>query len=213
MRKIFTLTVTLCLIAGWVGCNSGSEKTPGTSTTAQPAQPKPSGYQTGRSAFQTMYITARQWAPDAKPFRIQSQYTAEAPTSAGKAGLWQASFASASKLSMKLFQWSGLVGPDAPEQGVSFSAEDSWNPSNSSTQVFELPFLKIDSDKAYEVAEKHGGEKLTTKDPKQPVFFLLDWDAPKSTLVWHVIYGQNRDKAKLRVAVNASTGEFLRIEK
>ena len=32
-------------------------------------------------------------------------------------------------------------------------------------------------------------------------------------VVWHVIYGNTRDDAKLRVAVNASTGEFLRVEK
>ena len=113
---------------------------------------------------------------------------------------------------MKMFVWSGIVGPNAPEEGVSFSAEDSWSPSNSSDRIFNLAFLKVDTDKAYEVAQKHGGEKLTAKDPKQPVFFVLDWDAARSQLVWHVIYGNSQDESKLRVAVNATTGEFLRIE-
>jgi hypothetical protein len=131
----------------------------------------------------------------------------------GKAGVWRASFASPAKNMMKMFVWSGLTGPDAPEQGVSFSAEDSWSPTNTSTQVFNLGFLMIDSDKAYEVAEKNGGQKLTAKDPKQPVFFVLDWDASKNQLVWHVIYCSSQDEAKLRIAVNASTGEFLRVEK
>ena len=63
------------------------------------------------------------------------------------------------------------------------------------------------------MAQKHGGEKLTVKDPKQPVIFVLDWDAQKSELVWHVIYGNSPDEAKLRIAVNASSGEFLRVEK
>ncbi len=114
---------------------------------------------------------------------------------------------------MKLFLWSGLVGPDAPEPGVSFSAEDSWNPANSSARVFDLGFLKVDSDKAYEAAQKHGGDKLTAKDPKQAVFFMLDWDAQKNELVWHVIYGSSQDEAKLRIAVSATSGEFLRVEK
>ncbi len=52
--------------------------------------------------------------------------------------------------------------------------------------------MKVDSDTAYQVAEKNGGSKLTSKDPKQPVFFVLDWDAPKNELVWHVIYGAAR---------------------
>jgi hypothetical protein len=32
-------------------------------------------------------------------------------------------------------------------------------------------------------------------------------------LVWHVIYGANRESVKLNVAVNASSGEFIRVEK
>jgi hypothetical protein len=41
---------------------------------------------------------------------------------------------------------------------------------------------------------------------------VLDWDAQKNQLLWHVIYGESEEKAKLRVAVNASTGEFERVE-
>jgi len=160
-----------------------------------------------------MYISARGWAGDGQLFRLQSQFTPDAPTSEGKAGLWRGSFASPSKRMMKLFVWSGLVGPDALEPGVSFSAEDSWNPGNSSTHVFDLGFLKVDSDKAYEIAQKHGGEKLTTKDPQQPVVFVLDWDTQKNELVWHVIYGSSQDESTLRIAVNATNGEFLRVEK
>ena len=124
-----------------------------------------------------------------------------------------ASFASPAKRMMKMFVWSGLVGPDAPEAGVTFSAEDTWSQNNTSTQPFNIEFLKIDSDKAYEVAEKHGGEKFTKTNAKQPVFFVLDWDAAKNQLVWHVVYGNDQNDAKLRIAVNATTGEFLRVEK
>ena len=78
--------------------------------------------------------------------------------------------------------------------------------------VFNFEFLKIDSDQAYQVAEKNGGSKLTQKDPKQPVYFILDWNAPKNELLWHVIYGQSMDGAKLKIAVNASTGLFEKVE-
>jgi hypothetical protein len=199
----------ICVIAlSLVGCSSKPEQ----SQSAKPA-PKPAEYATGRVAFQKLYLSARGWAGDATPFRLQSQYTADAPAEEGKAGLWRASFASPARRMMKMFIWSGLVGPDVPEQGVSFNTEDSWNPTNTSTHPFSFEFLKIDSDKAFEVAEKNGGSKLTKKDPKQPVFFVLDWDNTKNMLVWHVIYGSSQDDAKLRIAVNASTGEFERVEK
>jgi len=208
MKVLTTVAIAAAVLLG--ACTS---EQPTQSQPAAKAAPKQAQYETGRVAFQKMYLSARGWAGDATPFRLQSQYSADAPVNEGKAGLWRASFGSPSRRMMKMFIWSGLVGPDAPEQGVTFSAEDSWNPSNTSTQVFNLGFLKIDSDKAFTVAEEHGGNKLTKKDPKQPVMFVLDWDASKNQLVWHVIYGESQDNAKLRVAVNASTGEFDRVEK
>lgn len=202
------------MLALFTACSSSkpAESPSNSAQTAKKSEAKQPQYETGRTAFQKMYLAARLWAADIKPFRLQSQYSPDAPTSEGKAGLWRASFASPAKHSMKMFIWSGLVGPDAPEQGVTFTSEDSWSPTNSSTQMFELAFLKVDSDQAYEVAQKHGGEKLLRKDPKQPVFFTLDWDARKSTLLWHVVYGTGMDDAQLRIAVNATSGEFERIE-
>ncbi len=210
MPRIAVPCVALLLLAACSTTKTGSP--PESKPTAKPAA-KQAQYETGRTALQKMYVSARGWAGDAQLFRLQSQFTPDTPTSEGKAGLWRGSFASPAKRAMKMFVWSGLVGTDAPEQGVSFSAEDSWNPGNSSTRVFDLGFLKIDSAQAYEVAQKHGGEKLTAKDPKQPVIFVLDWDASKNELVWHVIYGSTPDEAKLRVAINATSGEFLRVEK
>jgi hypothetical protein len=211
MTRTLFLSLALSLL---VSCSSENKTAPAASPqpAAKPAV-KEAQFDTGRTAFQRVYLSARMWSADAKPFRLQSQFTPDAPTSEGKAGLWRASFASPSKRMMKLFVWSGLVGPDAPEAGVSFSAEDSWSASNSATQPFDIAFLKVDSDKAYEVAQKNGGEKLTKKDPKQPVIFLLSWDPANNQLIWHVLYGENPTEAKLRLAVDATSGAFLRVEK
>src|ERR1700679_243217 len=193
MRK---LALLICIASlSLVGCSSN---TPGES---QPAKsvPKQAEYVTGRVAFQKMYLSARGWAGDATPFRLQSQFTPDAPMGEGKAGLWRASFGSPARRMMKMFIWSGLVGPDAPEQGITFSAEDSWSPTNTSTRVFNFEFLKTDSDKAYEIAEKNGGSKLTQKNPKQPAFFVLDWDGEKNQLVWHVMYGTTQSGAQLGI--------------
>lgn len=199
-----------CLCAVMLAACSSNKPTE--SQSPAKSAPKQAEYLTGRVAFQQMYISARGWAADATPFRLQSQFTTDAPVGEGKAGLWRASFGSPGRRLMKMFIWSGLVGPDAPEPGITFSAEDSWNPANTSTHVFNFEFLKIDSDQAYQVAEKNGGSKLTQKDPKQPVYFILDWNAPKNELLWHVIYGQSMDGAKLKIAVNASTGLFEKVE-
>ncbi len=209
--RALLLCFALCLL---VSCSSENKVAPASSSqpAAKPAA-KEAQYDTGRTAFQRMYVAARAWAPDVQAFRLQSQFTADAPTAEGKSGLWRASFASPSRHLMKLFVWSGLVGPDAPEPGISFSAEDSWSAGNSATHPFDIAFLKVDSDKAYEVAQKNGGDKWTVKNPKQPVTFLLEWDATKNQLVWHVLYGDDPTAPKLRIAVDATSGAFLRVEK
>lgn len=86
--------------------------------------------------------------------------------------------------------------------------EDTYSPANASTQIFDSLFLKVDSDQAFATAQKHGGDKVLEATPENPVTYICDWNHVSNELVWHVIYG-----SKLRVAVNASTGEFIRVEK
>ncbi len=204
MKKLLMAMTALALMAG---CSSESSKP------AEKPQPKAPEYQTGRVAFQKLYVAARGWARDAQPFRLQSQTTADSKGQDGKAGVWRASFASPAQHGVKPYVWSGTDAADAPSRGVSPGTEDSYSPANSSTHIFDMAFLKVDSDKALEVAQKHGGDKIMAKTPDSPVVYTLDWSAPTSELIWHVIYGASRDDAKLVVDVNAATGEFIRVEK
>jgi hypothetical protein len=114
-------------------------------------------------------------------------------------------FASPARRGTEFYTWSN--------GDVTHSVEDTYSPTNSSTQVFNFQFLKADTDKAFAVAQQHGGDKLLAKTPDTPVIFMLEWNHQASELIWHVIYGTDRETAPLRVAVNASTGEFSRVEK
>jgi hypothetical protein len=211
MKKVLLGILALGLLAG---CSSE----PARRTSSGGANPKPAKpadeYMTGRVAFQKLYVTARAWAADSQPFHLESRYTKGAPAAEGKAALWRAFFASAQRRSAKSYLWSGTASvEDAIERGISPGLEDSFNPSNPSTHPFDIGFLKIDSDQAFAVAQAHGGKELLKKSPDQPVLFSLDWDARTNLLVWHVAYGEKRADARLTVVVNASTGDFLRVEK
>ena len=191
----------LCFVALTLGLLAGCSEEP-----AKPAEkPKPPQAITGMSALYKCYTPARGWAGDAQPYRIESQPSADANGHDGKSLTWRAGFASPTQHGSKPFIWSnGDVSP-----GV----EDTYSPGNASTQVFNIQFLKTDTDKALEAAQKHGGDKELEKEPNTPILYVLEWSRQTNELVWHVIYGTDRDSAKLRVAVNASTGEFLRVEK
>ncbi|MBV9086931.1 MAG: hypothetical protein JOY79_05565, partial [Acidobacteriaceae bacterium] len=78
-------------VAAMMGCSSSSTpKTPSAETkkTEAPA-PKPPELDTGRVAFQRLYLSARNWAPDARPFRLESDPSKEATGEGGKAGVWR----------------------------------------------------------------------------------------------------------------------------
>jgi hypothetical protein len=205
MRKLATVTMILGL-GLLVACSSESSQ-------PEKPQPKPPEFVTGRTAFQKLYIAARGWARDAQPFLLESQGTAESNGQDGTAAVWRAAFASSSERKVKPYMWTGVDAKDAPARGISPGSEDTYNPSNSSTQIFDLAFLKVDSDKALQVANEHGGDKLLKKEPATPILYGLEWNAATNELVWHVYYGPNRDEAKLKVDVNASTGGFNRVVK
>jgi hypothetical protein len=193
MTKIFAAVLGIILMAG---CSSG----PSTTTTAE--KPKVPDTMTGSSAFYKCYISARGWATDAQPFRVESSPT---KTRDGKAGEWRSGFASVAQHATKAYTWTNGE--------INHGTDDTYSPTNSSTIVFNVQFLKTDSDKAFAVAQQHGGDKLLESEPDTPLLYILDWDRQNNALLWHVIYGADRATAKLRVAVNATTGEFSKVEK
>jgi len=209
MYAWFSAVLMLLLLGGLASCSSDSGKP------AETAKPEVKGPEliTARSAFQKVYIAARGWAPDAKPFRMEAIATTDGNGHDGKWAEWRGSFGSPSKRSAKTFIWSGSAANGAPDRGVNPGIEDSYSATNSSTQIFDMAFLKIDSDQALATAQKHGGEKILQAAADTPVNYVCDWNHNTNELVWHVIYGTSRDTAKLTVAINASTGEFIRVEK
>jgi hypothetical protein len=202
-------SAVLLLLLLLTACSSDSGKS------AETAKPEAKGPDliSARSAFQKVYVAARGWNADAKPYRLEAMVTSDGNGQDGKWAMWRGSFASPSHHSEKSYTWSGSAAQGAPERGVNPGVEDSYNPTNSSTQIFDMAFLKIDSDQAFATAQKHGGDKILEKEPTTPVFYIVDWNHNTNELIWHVIYGPSRDAAKLTVAVNASTGEFIRVEK
>jgi len=195
------LALVLFLLAIITGCTS---EAPQPAPKAQPPDP-----QTGRSAFQHMFIAARGWAPDIRPYQLQSAVVGDQKGRDGKAVLWNSAFTSASMHASKPFSWSGIEAPDTTSRGVNPGTQDNFTPGHD----FDVQFLKVDSDKAFAVAQEHGGDKILKDKPDTPVIYLLDWNKSGGNLVWHVIYGTNRNQAALVADIDATTGAFLRKEK
>jgi hypothetical protein len=204
MKKLLTVLWMLALLTACSG--------PSKPAVTEKPKPKEPELFTGLYGFHKMYIQARGWARDAQPFLLESQVNMDSTGKDGKSAVWRASFASPAQHGVKPYTWSGTDAQDAPPRGVSFGTEDAYNPSNSSTRVFDIAFFKVDSDKAFETAQQHGGEKILAQTADTPISYRLDWNRSENQLVWHVIYGGGANP-KLRVAVDASSGAFIRVEK
>ena len=187
------------------GCDSSPKTAPETKAT-----PAASQLETGRFALQKMLAPARFWSPDALPVRLESSNIKDSDGHGGKASFWRAQFASNSRQRQEPFTWSGVASSDVA-RGVDHGTEDSYNPANRASRTFDLNYLKVDTDKAFDVAQEHGGKQILEKDPKMQVGYLLDWDAQSNQLRWHVMYGGGT-VGKLTVLVDASSGAFIRKE-
>jgi uncharacterized protein YceK len=204
MKKLVLVILALLLLAG---CSSAPP------TPAEKPQPKPPEELTGRAAFQQLYVAAHGWARDAQPFLLESVVTASGNGQDGKSEMWRANFASPSQRGTKPYTWAGTDAIEGISRGITPGTEDNYNPSNSSTQVFDIAYLKIDSDQALTTSLKHGGEKLIAQKPPLPVFYALEWNRNSNSLSWHVAYGASRSEPKLTIEIDASTGAFVRVQK
>jgi hypothetical protein len=152
---------------------------------------------------------AMKWSGDAAPARVESVLTSEATGQGGKSAVWRGYFASPSHRSTKTFVCSGSRLPGAPPFGVSpEGAEGAYN-AQSASLAFSQYLVKTDTDKAFDVAQQHGGDAIVKKDAQQSVTYLLLKDKKLNVPVWFVIYGASEKDRKGIGEINATTGDFI----
>src|SRR5207302_9440105 len=139
MKKLLMAMLGLTILTG---CTSEPAKP------VQTEKPKPKTTEavTGRAAFQKLYISARGWARDAQPYRLESQITADWKGKDGKSAVWRAYFASPSQRGGKPFIWSGSQAADAPSAGITPGNEAAYSPTQSPTRALGSPLLHPYSD-------------------------------------------------------------------
>src|SRR3954465_3773290 len=210
MRTFFFVSVAIVLVAGCSSNPPASQEKPANQPPSKPAADT-NHADTGRVAFQRMYVAARGWARDAMPVGLESQSTKQFPGTNGKEGVWRGTFGSASRQAMKPFVWSGVNADDAPTPGVNPGSEDSFNPNNTSTRPFNLNYLKVDSDRAYEIALAHGGKEFVAKNKDAEIHYTLRFAGGSNQLRWIVNMDAPSAKARpLTVIRDSVPGAFLR---
>ncbi len=207
-RLAFALSVISIAIL-MAGCSSTENKPTSPTPAAAPAENKTPVLYTGEEAFNRMMGLALKWSTDAQPARLESVLTPEANGQDGKSTIWRGYFASPSRRSTKTIVCSGSRRPDAPPFGVSAEGTEGAYNADAANLAFLPLLLKADTDKAFAIAQQHGGDAILKKDAQQPVTYVLLKDRKLNVPVWYVIYGTSEKDRKGIGVINATTGDFV----
>ena len=200
--KLFTRTTLSFLVLFLAACSEAPK-----TTETQKEPPKPPEPVTGLTAFYEMYKPARNWAKDLEGVKLTSANLPDVKSTPGKAGGWQAVFASPSLSESRSFSYSAVEGP-ATRKGVTAGSTSGWSPKPTS-KSFPMSAIKIDSDKACEVAMSKGAD-YAKKNPDKPITFLLEQTDRFPNPAWRVIWGETVGSSNYSIFVDATTGQYLR---
>lgn len=196
------------------GCSSGPqriEELPKKAADVNP--PEPIKEVTGREAFQEMFVTARAWATDAKPFRLHNLYLKNSTGVGGKAAAWTSAFASPSLRKYRTYTYSTIEASNL-RKGIYSRHDESYTSESQLTgPPFEIAGVKTDTDKVWEAAEKKGGTVYRKKNPEAPATFLLEHSKTLRRAAWRVCYDTSCTTSPFSVIVDAVTGEAVKVEK
>lgn len=207
MKTLRHFSVTGLAALLLAGCSStGSNSTPQPAATAQPvAAPE---IVTGKTAFWEMYKTAHAWASDAEPIRLTMKSVPGYTNKEGKAGMWEAVFASPSLGSYRTFSYAIVDAPPGISKGVAAGLALPWSGVTRDAMPIETDMFNVDSDAAYAAAAADAAETLK-KDPKLEITDFEVGDTYKfSTPVWYILWGTK--KSGYAAIVDASSGKVLK---
>ena len=204
--------ILLSLIFLLSGCSQPSKPAGGDATTAKASEssssPEPV---TAKTALLPMYSSAYKWAHDVVLLRLAPKDMTDVEKGAGKAALWEATFASPSQRAYHVYSYAVAARPPDIYQGVTVGSAVPWAGVTRDVMPIQSSQFQVDSDAAYAAAaadaaawgKKNPGIKLSS--------FQLGNGYSFPSPVWYVMWG---DKKLGYVAfVSATTGKVLKAKK
>lgn len=203
---ISAATLAVLLVAG---CAQSAVNTPASSQPeATPQASAPPEVVPAKAAFWPMYTAAHQWASDVVVLRVTAKQLPGYKNQAGKAGMWEAVFASASQGKYRTYTYSiATVAPDI-FKGVVAGLAMPWGGITRDSMPIDVSSFTVDSDAAYQAAAGDAADWLK-KNPTRPLTAFEMGNTYKfQKPVWYVMWGDK--KSGFATFVDASSGKVLR---
>lgn len=160
------------------------------------------------AAYWKMYESAYKWAPDEVLLRLEPKDVTALTTGDGKAGIWQATFASPSKHEYRELIYATAAHPPDIYQGVNVGHAIPWGGVSRDVMPIDKSQFTVDSDAAFNTATDDAKAWLKKNPDKKLSNFQLGNGYSFPAPVWFVMWG---DKKVGYVAyVNATTGKVMK---
>ena len=206
--KMLLATALAAAIFSLSGCSQGfngansvtTVKASETSNTPQPV--------TAKTAYVATYESAYKWSPDVVLLRLNPAQRSGFTFDSGKAGLWEATFASAGKHECRIFTFA--IAAHSPDiyKGVTVGSGMAWGGITREVMPISSSDFVVDSDAAFNVAAADAAAWLKKNTDKKISSFQLGNGYSFPAPVWYVVWG---DKKSGYVAfVNATTGKVMK---
>lgn len=191
------------------GCSQPSQPAGSEATAAKTAEPAaPVEPVTAKTAYYPMYKSAYKWAPDIVLLHMAPKDIPGFENAKGKAALWEATFASPSQHTYRVFSYA--IAAHSPDiyKGVTLGSGIPWaGPTREVTPIASSAFT-VDSDAAYTTAAADADAWLKKNPDKKLTSLQLGNSYSYPAPVWYIQWG---DKKSGYVAiVNATTGKVLK---
>jgi hypothetical protein len=175
-------------------------------TTTEAVAPAVVAPVSGKTAYWEMYAAARNWSKDAMPLEVQSKSIPGVTNEGGKAAMWTATFASASKSESRTFTYAIEAKKPDIYKGVIIGEGVPWNGPNRNMLPFQMSEVTVDSDSAFGTAEKEAAAWLKQHPGEEATFTLRDV-AKYNVPTWAVLFGD--EKKGYRSLVNGIDGSAI----
>jgi hypothetical protein len=207
-RKNCLVTMSAGAVLLLAGCSqstqtAATEKTDTKAESTAPPEPVPA-----KTAFWPMYTSARNWSTDFYTLKLVAKDLPGFKSEAGKAPMWEATFASPSRHEFRVYTYAIASVPPDVYKGVVIGKAMPYNGVSRDAMPIQLSEFNTDSDAAYKAATDDAAAWLKKNPDKKLAHFEL-WDTYKNQVpTWFLMWG---DKKSGYVAlVNAATGKVLK---
>ncbi|HEX3985131.1 MAG TPA: hypothetical protein VHX13_00875 [Acidobacteriaceae bacterium] len=160
-----------------------------------------------KDPFWAMYKSAHDWAPDVVAIRLTQMDLQGYKNQAGKAGMWEAAFASPSLRQYRLYTFAVADVPPNVFKGVTAGMPMPWAGETRDAMAVDLTSFNVDSDAAFQTGSGEAAAWLKANPGKELSALELGQTYKFSGPVWYIQWGSRT--GGYSALVDATTGKVL----